>query len=78
VNEAVTQFQQQFAEPVYGFVGEFWPFLLMIGFVITASLLTPRWRDQNGVIIDMTTEDDRSDGGGDGDGGGGDGGGGGD
>lgn len=79
--ETITEFQQSFAEPVYGFVGEFWPFLLMVGFVITARLMMPRWRDRNGVAIDMTLDGDRnsdSDGGGDGDGGGGDGGGGGD
>jgi hypothetical protein len=77
--ETITRFQQSFAEPVYGFVGEFWPFVLMIGFLITAWLVTPRWRDRDGVVIDMTLDGDRSsrrDGSGDGDsagdGGGGD------
>ena len=72
--DAITQFQQQFAEPVYGFVGAYWPFLLVMA-VILGTALVPRWRDGNGAVIDMSVDGD-SDGGSDG--GGGDGGGGGD
>ena len=79
--DAITQFQESLAEPVYGFIGDYWPFLVVVAIALGGWFLTPRWRDRNGVYIDMTTDGDRSsdnDGSGDGESGGGDGGGGGD
>ena len=75
--DAITQFQESLAGPVYGFVGAYWPFLLVVAFALASWVFVPRWRDSNGAVIDMSLEGDGSSGDSGGDGGG-DGGGGGD
>ena len=69
--DAITQLQQQLAEPVNGFIGAYWPFVLVI---VIATVIwffaPPRWRNSDG---DMSTDGDGDSGGdGGGDGGGGD------
>ena len=77
--DAITQLQQQLAEPVNGFIGEYWPFLIVLAVALASWFFNPRWRDSNGVVISMSTDGDKDGSDGDGgDGGGGDGGGGGD
>ena len=74
--DAITQFQQPLAEPVYGFIGAYWPFLVFVAVALASWFFNPRWRDSNGVVISMSTDGDSDSG--DGGDGGGDGGGGGD
>ena len=79
--DAITQFQQSLAGPVYGFIADNWWFLIVVGVGLTMWFFNPRWRDSNGVVINMSLDGDNNgngDGSDSGDGGGGDGGGGGD
>lgn len=76
--DVIAQFQQSLSAPVYGFVGAYWPFLLMAAAAFAAWFFNPRWRTNDGVVISMSLDGDKNGDGDSGDSGGGDGGGGGD
>lgn len=75
--DPITQFQQQLAPTVYAFLDAYWPFVLVVVIAAVSWFFAPpRWRNSDGVIIDMTSDGDND--GTDGGDGGGDSGGGGD
>jgi hypothetical protein len=72
--DPISQFQQQLAPMVYGVLGSYWPFVLVVVIAVGIWFFAPpRWRNSDGVLIDMSTDgdgDSGGDGGGDGGGGG--------
>jgi hypothetical protein len=69
--DPISQFQQQLAPMVYGLLGSYWPFGLVVLIALGIWFFAPpRWRNSDG---DMSTDGDGDSGGdGGGDGGGGD------
>jgi hypothetical protein len=72
--EAIEEFQRSLGGPVYGFIQDYWIFLLVVGLIAFAAIFGSN-RGDGGVTVGITVGDPDSDsdgGDGGGDGGGGD------